>query len=68
MKRLLWLVLVVVIVAVVWVAVPGVVERRFNHTLHRKLLAADPPADSPFYGGAISCAIARWTRKHPSLG
>ena len=64
MKRLLWLVLVVVIVAVVWVAVPGVVERRFNHTLHpppyqppaqaedlhRKLLVADLHADSLLWG------------------
>ncbi len=73
MKRLLWLVLPVIIVAMVWVAVPGVVERRFNHTLHpppyqpsaqaeelhRKLLVADLHADSLLWGRNLLRRSAR---------
>src|SRR5437899_472335 len=64
MKRLRWLILVVILLAVAWFALPGIVERRFNHTLHappyqpsaqaqalhRKLTVADLHGDSLFWG------------------
>ena len=73
MKRLLWLVLPVITIATVWVALPGIVERRFNHTLHpppyqpsaqaeelhRKLLVADLHADSLLWGRNLLHRSAR---------
>jgi membrane dipeptidase len=64
MKRLLWLLLSIVLIAAISFAPPGIVERRFNHTLHpppyqpsaqaedlhRKLLVADLHADSLLWG------------------
>jgi microsomal dipeptidase-like Zn-dependent dipeptidase len=64
MKRLRWLILPIILLAVFWIALPGVVERRFNHTLHappyqisaqaealhRKLTIADLHADSLLWG------------------
>jgi membrane dipeptidase len=65
MKRLRWLILVVVIIlAAAWLLLPGIVERRFNHTLHpppyqpsaqaqalhRRLTVADLHADSLLWG------------------
>jgi microsomal dipeptidase-like Zn-dependent dipeptidase len=64
MKRLCWLLLVLGVLLVGWVALPGIVERRFNHTLHpppyqssaqaedlhRKLIIADLHADSLLWG------------------
>jgi membrane dipeptidase len=64
MKRLCWLLLVLGALLVGWIALPGVVERRFNHTLHpppyqpsaqaedlhRRLTIADLHADSLLWG------------------
>ena len=64
MKRLRWLLLLVIVLAAAWFALPGIVERRFNHTLHpppyqassqaealhRKLTVADLHGDSLFWG------------------
>jgi membrane dipeptidase len=64
MKGSLWLILPVVVIAVAWLALPGIVERRFNHTLHappyqtsaqaadlhRKLIVADLHGDSLLWG------------------
>jgi microsomal dipeptidase-like Zn-dependent dipeptidase len=64
MKRLCWLLLVLGALLVGWIALPGVVERRFNHTLHpppyqpsaqaedlhRRLIIADLHADSLLWG------------------
>jgi membrane dipeptidase len=64
MKRLRWLILVVILLAVTWFALPGIVERHFNHTLHappyqpsaqaqalhQKLTVADLHGDSLFWG------------------
>jgi membrane dipeptidase len=63
MKRLRWLILPILIAAI-WFALPGIVERRFNHSLHappyqvsaqaealhRKLTIADLHADSLLWG------------------
>jgi membrane dipeptidase len=64
MKRSLWLILPVIVIAVAWLALPGIVERRFNHTLHappyqtsaqaadlhRKLIVADLHGDGLLWG------------------
>ena len=64
MKRLGWLLLVLIVLSLVWLALPGIVERRFNKTLHdgpyqvsaqaqelhRKLIVADLHADSLLWG------------------
>jgi membrane dipeptidase len=67
MKRLPWLIppiILIALIAAVWFALPGIVERRFNHTLHsppyqpstqaedlhRKLIVADLHADSLLWG------------------
>lgn len=64
MKRLCWLLLVLGALLVGWIALPGVVERRFNHTLHpppyqpstqaedlhRRLIIVDLHADSLLWG------------------
>jgi membrane dipeptidase len=65
MKRLRWLFLLLVIILVAgWFALPGIVERRFNHTLapppyqpsskaqavHRRLTVADLHGDSLLWG------------------
>jgi membrane dipeptidase len=63
MKRLRWLILPILLAAI-WFALPGIVERRFNHSLHappyqvtaqaealhRKLTIADLHADSLLWG------------------
>ncbi len=73
MKRLCWLLLILGVVLVGWIALPGVVERRFNHTLHpppyqpsaqadelhRKLLVADLHADSLLWGRNLLRRSAR---------
>ena len=77
-KRLLWLILLVIVIAVSWFALPGIVERRFNHTLHappyqvsaqadalhRKLTVADLHADSLFWGRNL---LRRSSRGHIDL-
>jgi membrane dipeptidase len=64
MKRLRWLLVFIIVVAAVWLALPGLVERHFNHTLHappyqvsdkaealhRRLIVADLHADSLLWG------------------
>lgn len=64
MKRLRWLLLLVIVLALAWLLLPGIVERRFNKTLragpyqvspeaqalHRKLIIADLHADSLLWG------------------
>jgi membrane dipeptidase len=63
MKRLRWLFLPIILIVVAWL-LPGIVERRFNHTLHapphqpsaqaedlhRKLTVVDLHADSLLWG------------------
>lgn len=76
MKRLRWLILLVtIIVAVAWLALPGIVERRFNHTLHaspyqpstqaqilhRTLTVADLHGDSLLWGRNL---LRRSSRGH----
>ena len=64
MKRLFWLLLVSGVLLFGWIALPGIVERRFNYTLHalpyqpsaqaedlhRKLTIVDLHADSLLWG------------------
>jgi microsomal dipeptidase-like Zn-dependent dipeptidase len=64
MKRLRWLLLLLMILVLAWLALPGIVERRFNKTLHagpyqvsaqaqelhRRLIVADLHADSLLWG------------------
>ncbi len=78
MKRLRWLILLVILIAVAWFALPGIVERRFNHTLHpspyqlsdqaqalhRKLTVADLHGDSLFWGRNL---LHRSVRGHIDL-
>src|SRR5262245_50976851 len=79
MKRLRWLLVVLLmILAAVWLALPGIVERRFNHTLqvppyqpsdqaqalHRKLVVADLHGDSLFWGRNL---LKRSARGHIDL-
>jgi membrane dipeptidase len=78
MKRLRWLLVLLVILVAVWLALPGIVERRFNHTLHappyqpseqaptlhRKLIVADLHGDSLFWGRNL---LKRSTRGHIDL-
>ena len=78
MKRLRWLLVLLVILVAVWLALPGIVERRFNHTLHappyqpseqaqtlhRKLVVADLHGDSLFWGRNL---LKRSTRGHIDL-
>jgi len=78
MKRLRWLLLLVIIPAAVFLALPGLVERHFNHTLHsppyqvsaqaealhRKLIVADLHADSLLWGRNL---LRRSSRGHIDL-
>src|SRR6478609_12133715 len=79
MKRLRWFALLtVVILLAVWLALPGIVERRFNRTLHpppyqpsaqaqalhRKLTVADLHADSLLWGRNL---LRRSSRGHIDL-
>src|SRR6478609_7265794 len=79
MKRLRWFFfLVVIVVVVAWLALPGIVERRFNRTLHappyqpsaqaqalhRTLTVADLHADSLLWGRNL---IRRSSRGHIDL-
>src|SRR5579864_9549065 len=64
MKRLRWLLLPIILITAIWFALPTIIERRFNHTLHqpsgpvssaaealhRKLIIADLHADSLLWG------------------
>jgi len=64
MKRFRWLLIPFALILLVWFALPGIVERRFNRTLrissypvlstsetlHRKLIIADLHADSLLWG------------------
>lgn len=64
MKRLRWVLLILAVLFVVWLALPGIVERRFNKTLHAgpyqvstqaqelhgKMIIADLHADSLLWG------------------
>lgn len=64
MKRLRWVLLILAVLFVVWLALPEIVERRFNKTLHagpyqvsaqaqelhRKMIVADLHADSLLWG------------------
>jgi microsomal dipeptidase-like Zn-dependent dipeptidase len=64
MKRLRWPLLPIILIVAAWLLLPGIVERRFNHTLHallhqpsaqaedlhRKLIVADLHADSLLWG------------------
>jgi membrane dipeptidase len=64
MKRLRWLLLPIILIVAAWLLLPGIVERRFNHTLHapphqpsaqaedlhRKLTVVDLHADSLLWG------------------
>jgi microsomal dipeptidase-like Zn-dependent dipeptidase len=76
MKRLRWFLLgLVIILVIAWLALPGIVERRFNHTLHtppyqvsaqaealhRKLTIADLHGDSLLWGRNL---LHRSTRGH----
>jgi membrane dipeptidase len=79
MKKLRWVLLVVIIIlAAVWLALPRVVERHFNRTLHappyqvsdraetlhRKLIVADLHADSLLWGRDL---LRRSSRGHVDL-
>jgi membrane dipeptidase len=79
MKRLRWFVLLaIILVAAAWFALPGIVERRFNHTLHaspyqpsphalalhRTLTVADLHADSLLWGRNL---LRRSSRGHIDL-
>jgi membrane dipeptidase len=79
MKRLRWtLLLVVIILAVTWLLLPGIVERRFNRTLHpppyqpsaqaqalhRRLTVADLHGDSLLWGRNL---LNRSSRGHIDL-
>lgn len=79
MKRLLWLFFLVVIVLIAaWLALPGIVERRFNRTLHappyqpsaqaqalhRTLTVSDLHGDSLLWGRNL---LRRSSRGHIDL-
>jgi membrane dipeptidase len=79
MKRLRWFILlVIIVVAASWLALPGIVERRFNHTLtpppyqpsakaqalHRRLTVADLHGDSLLWGRNL---LRRSNRGHIDL-
>jgi microsomal dipeptidase-like Zn-dependent dipeptidase len=79
MKRLRWFILAVVIIfAAAWLLLPGIIERRFNHTLHappyqpsaqalalhRTLTVADLHADSLLWGRNL---LRRSSRGHIDL-
>jgi membrane dipeptidase len=78
MKRLRWLLVLIIFLAAVWLALPGLVERHFNHTLraapyqvsaqaealHRTLVIADLHADSLFWGRNL---LRRSSRGHIDL-
>lgn len=78
MKRLRWLLLLIIILAAVWLMLPSLVERHFNRTLHappyqvsaqaealhRKLIVADLHADSLFWGRNL---LRRSSRGHIDL-
>src|SRR5260221_13578142 len=79
MKRLRWsLLLAVIILVVAWIALPGIVERRYNRTLHappyqpsvqaqslhRTLTVADLHGDSLLWGRNI---LRRSSRGHIDL-
>lgn len=78
MKRLRWLLILVIILAAAWFALPGIVERRFNRTLHpppyqpsaqaqslhRTLTVADLHGDSLLWGRNL---LRRSTRGHIDL-
>ena len=46
MNRLRWVLLVVAVLLLVWMALPGLVERRFNKTLHRGPYWVSAPAEA----------------------
>jgi membrane dipeptidase len=76
--RLLLLSILLLVLAATWLALPGIVERRFNHTLHappyqpsdqaqtlhRRLIVADLHGDSLFWGRNL---LKRSTRGHVDL-
>lgn len=78
MKRLRWFLLLVVILAVAWLALPGIVEHKFNLTLHappyqpsaqaqalhRRLTVADLHGDSLLWGRNL---LRRSSRGHIDL-
>src|SRR5882757_10899177 len=79
MKRLRWfLLLLVILLAAAWFALPGIVERRFNRTLHappyqpsaqaqalhRTLTVADLHGDSLLWGRNL---LRRSSRGHIDL-
>lgn len=78
MKRLRWLLLFIIILAAAWIALPGIVERHFNHTLHsppysvsaqaqalhRRLTIADLHGDSLLWGRNL---LRRSSRGHIDL-
>src|SRR5437588_8453655 len=78
MKRLRWLLLLIIILAAVWLLLPGLVEWHFNRTLHappyqvseqaeklhRKLIVADLHADSLLWGRNL---LRRSSRGHIDL-
>lgn len=78
MKRLRWFIFVVAVLAVGWLLLPGIVERRFNRTLHpppyqpsaqaqalhRTLTVADLHADSLLWGRNL---LRRSSRGHIDL-
>jgi microsomal dipeptidase-like Zn-dependent dipeptidase len=78
MKRLRWFILLVILIVVAWLLLPGIVERRFNRTLHpppyqpsalaqalhRRLTVADLHADSLLWGRNL---LRRSSRGHIDL-
>lgn len=78
MKRLRWLLLFIIILAAAWIALPGIVERHFNRTLHsppysvsaqaqalhRRLTIADLHGDSLLWGRNL---LRRSSRGHIDL-
>ena len=51
MKRLRWFILLVAVLAIAWLLLPGVVERRFNRTLH------PPPYQPSAQARALHCTL-----------
>ncbi|HSK46031.1 MAG TPA: membrane dipeptidase, partial [Candidatus Binatia bacterium] len=78
MKRLRWFILLVAVLVVTWLFLPGIVERRFNRTLHpppyqpsaqaqalhRTLTVADLHGDSLLWGRNL---LRRSSRGHIDL-
>lgn len=78
MKRLRWFILLVAVLVVAWLLLPGIVERRFNRTLHappyqpsaqaealhRTLTVADLHGDSLLWGRNL---LRRSSRGHIDL-